>query len=73
MTDAHKQFLKDQAETVEGQKWIKFIEEYVNLLYNVKGIPLENVLARQQAAEHLEKIVAHSQDKKPNPRNNEYR
>ena len=72
MNDLQIKWLKEQSQTPEGQEWIKFIAEYANLLYNVKGVPIEQVLSRQLAAEHLEKIVALSQDKEPKPRVNEY-
>lgn len=73
MTLEEIQFIKNQKDTDEGQKWLKFLEGYIEKLYNVKGVPLEKVLSRQQAAEHLEKIIAHSKDEPPKLRNNEYR
>jgi hypothetical protein len=39
----------------------------------MKGVPLDQVLSRQQAAEHLERLIVHSKDKPPIPRNNEYK
>ena len=72
ITDSQIKWIKEQAQTPEGQEWIKFIAEYANLLYNVKGVPIDQVLSRQLAAEHLEKLVALSQDKELKPRVNEY-
>jgi hypothetical protein len=73
MTEEQIQFIKDQRDTIEGQKWLKFLEDYIQGLYNMKGVPLDQVLSRQQAAEHLEKLIVHSKDKTPIPRNNEYK
>ena len=72
ISDQQIKWIKEKSQTAEGQEWIKFIAEYANLLYNVKGVPLDQVLSRQLAAEHLEKLVALSQDKEPKPRLNEY-
>jgi hypothetical protein len=74
MRESHIQFLKDHAETPEGQEWIKFLSEFIEMLYNMKGVPLQEVQARQIAAEHLEKIILRSQDREPTKRaGTEYR
>ena len=72
ITEEQVKWIKEQKDTPEGQLWIKFLADYANMLYNVRGVPLAEVQSRQLAAEHLERIVALSKDKEPVPRKNEY-
>lgn len=67
------EFLKAQAQTKEGQKWIETIKAIANSLYYSKGISAEDIRPRQIAAELLEKLVAtaETEDKKPR-QGNEY-
>lgn len=72
MNEEQIKWLKEQKDTRDGELWIKFIADYANMLYNVRGVPIDEVRSRQLAAEHLERIVALSKDKEPIKRINEY-
>lgn len=57
LEDNQIQFLKDQTQTPEGQKWFGILKSIIDSLYYSKGIAPEDVVIRQKAAEALEKIL----------------